>query len=108
MTISAIRQSAVGLRLVNLTRDLSTRPRAFERLGTLKAETDPIADIDRDLQETKAVNADLAEQASQSGEAEKYARGMLKLITKRPDDLLHLKRHWRQPIRRPDCSDSRR
>ena len=55
MTISAIRQSAVGLRLVNLTRDLSTRPRAFERLGTLKAETDPFADIDRDLQETKAV-----------------------------------------------------
>ena len=99
MTISAIRQSAVGLRLVNLTRDLSTRPRAFERLGTLKAETDPIADIDRDLQETKAVIADLAEQASQDGEAEKYARGMLKLITERADDLLDLKRHWWQPIR---------
>jgi hypothetical protein len=41
----------------------------------------------------------LAEQASQSGKAEKYARGMLKLITERPDDLLDLKRHWWQPIR---------
>ena len=99
MTIGAIRQSAVGLRLVNLTRYLSARLRAFERLGTLKAETNPIADIERDLQETKAVIADLAEQASQGGEAKKYARGMLKLITKRRDDLLHLKRQWKQPIR---------
>jgi hypothetical protein len=65
---------------------------------TLKAETNPIADIERDLQETKAVIADLAEQPSQGGEAEKYARGMLKLITKRRDDLLHLKRQWKQPI----------
>ena len=83
MTIRAIRQSAIGLRHANLTRDLPTRPSAFERLGTLKAEADPLTDIARDLQETRAIIADLNQQISLGGEAEKYARGMLKLMTKR-------------------------
>jgi hypothetical protein len=98
MTIRAIRQSAVGLRHVNLTQDLPTGPSAFERLGTLKA-TDPLADINRDLRETKAVIADLNEQISLGGEAEKYARGMLKLMTKHRNDLLRLRHQWKQPIR---------
>jgi hypothetical protein len=99
MTIRAIRQSAIGLRHANLTRDLPTRPSAFERLGTLKAEADPLADIERDLQETIAIIVDLNQQISLGGEAEKYARGMLKLMTKRRDDLLRLKSQWKQPIR---------
>ena len=97
MTIRAIRQSAIGLRHANLTRDLPTRPSAFERLGTLKA--DPLADIERDLQETIAIIVHLNQQISLGGEAEKYARGMLKLMTKRRDDLLRLKSQWKQPLR---------
>jgi hypothetical protein len=91
MTIRAIRQSAIGLRHANLTRDLPTRPSAFERLGTLKAEADPLTDIARDLRETRAIIADLNQQISLGGEAEKYARGMLKLMTKHRSDLLRLK-----------------
>jgi hypothetical protein len=99
MTIGAIRQSAIGLRHANFTRDLPTRPSAFERLGTLKAEADPLADIERDLQETRAIIAELTEQVLLGGEAEKYARGMLKLMTKHRSDLLRLKHQWKQPIR---------
>jgi hypothetical protein len=39
MTIRTIRQSAIGLRHANLTRDLPTRPSAFERLTLLKQRT---------------------------------------------------------------------
>jgi hypothetical protein len=99
MTIRAIRQCAIGLRHANLTRDLPTRPSAFERLGTLKAEADPLTDIARDLRETRAIIADLNQQISLGGEAEKYARGMLKLMTKHRSDLLRLKRQWKEPIR---------
>jgi hypothetical protein len=99
MTIRAIRQSTVGIRHANLSRDLPTGPSAFERLGTLKAETDPLADIDRDLQETRAVIAELRAQTSLGGEMEKYARGMLRLMTKHRRDLLRLKSQWKQPIR---------
>jgi hypothetical protein len=100
MTIRAIRQCAIGLgRHANLTRDLPTRPSAFERLGTLKAEANPFADIERDLEETKAVIADLTERIAQGGEVERYARGMLRLMNVRRDDLLQLKRQWKQPIR---------
>jgi hypothetical protein len=97
MTIRAIRQTAIGLRHANLTRELPTRPSAFERLGTLKA--DPLADIERDLQEIRTIIAELTEQVSLGGEAEKYARGMLKLMKKRRNDLLRLKSQWKQPIR---------
>jgi hypothetical protein len=72
MTIRDIRQTAIGLRHANLTRDLPTRPSAFERLGTLKAEADPLADIERDLQEIRTIIAELTEQVSLGGEAEKY------------------------------------
>jgi hypothetical protein len=99
MTIRAIRQSAIGLRHANLTRDLPTRPSAFERLGTLKAEADPLADIARDLRETRAIIVDLNQQISLGGEPEKYARGMLKLMTRHRRDLLRLKRQWKKPIR---------
>jgi hypothetical protein len=58
MTIRAIRQTAIGLRHANLTRDLPTGPGAFERLGTLNVVSDPVADIERDLEETRAVIAD--------------------------------------------------
>jgi hypothetical protein len=64
MTIRAIRQSGIGLSHANLTRDLPTRPSAFERLGTLKAEVDPLADIARDLRETRAIIVDLNQQIS--------------------------------------------
>jgi hypothetical protein len=60
-----VRQSVVGFPHANLTRDLPTVPSAFERLGTLKAEADPLADIERDLRETGAVIADLTEQVAQ-------------------------------------------
>jgi hypothetical protein len=96
MTTRAIRQTAIGLRHANLTRD---RPSAFERLGTLKAEADPLANIERDLQEIRTIIAELTEQVSLGGEAEKYARGMLKLMKKRRNDLLRLKSQWKQPIR---------
>jgi hypothetical protein len=99
MTTRAIRQSAIGMRHANLTRDLPTRPSAFEHLGTLKDETDPLADIERDLEDTRAVMTDLLAQAKQGGEVEKYARGMLRLITRRQYDLLQLRRQWTQPIR---------
>lgn len=99
MTVRAIRQSAIGMRHANLTRDLPTGPSAFERLGTLKAKTDPLADIARDLQETRAVIAELRGQALLGGEVEKYARGMLRLMTKHRRDLLCLKSQWKQPIR---------
>src|ERR1700751_930244 len=99
MTIRAIRQSAIGLRHANLTRDLPTQPSAFERLGTLKAEVDPLADIARDLRETRAIIVDLNQQISLGGEPEKYARGMLKLMTKHRSDLLRLKHQWKEPIR---------
>jgi hypothetical protein len=99
MTVRAIRQSVIGMRHANLTRDLPTGPSAFERLGTLKAETDPLADIERDLQETRAVIAELRGQALLGGVPEKYARGMLKLMTRRRRDLLRLKRQWKEPIR---------
>ena len=99
MTIRAIRQSAIGLRHANLTRDLPTRPSAFERLGTLKAEADPLTDIARDQRETRAIIADLNQQISLGGEAEKHAKGMLKLMIRHRRDLLHLKSQWKQPIR---------
>jgi hypothetical protein len=78
MTTKAIRQSAIGYRHVNLTRDLPTGPSAFERLGTLNLVADPLADIERNLEETRAVIADLQEQVAQGGEVERYARGMLR------------------------------
>ena len=99
MTIRAIRQTAIGLRHANLTRDLPTRPSAFERLGTLNAEADPLAKIERDLQETRAIIAEFTKRLSLGGEAEKYATGMLKLMKKRRNDLLRLKSQWKQPIR---------
>jgi hypothetical protein len=89
MTFRAIRQSAIGLRHANLTRDLLTKPSAFEPLGTVRAKSDPLADIERDLRETEGAIADLAEQVAQGGEAKKYAGGFLKLMTKRHDDLMH-------------------
>jgi hypothetical protein len=99
MTMKAIRQSAIGYRHVNLTRDLPAGPSAFERLGTLNVVSDPVADIERDLEETRVVIAELTEQRAQGGEVERYARGMLKLMNVRRSDLLQLKKQWKQPIR---------
>jgi hypothetical protein len=48
---------------------------------------------------SKAIIVDLKQQISLGGEAEKYARGMLKLMTRHRCDLLRLERQWKEPIR---------
>ena len=75
MTIRAIRQTAIGLGHANLTRDLPTRPSAFERLGTLKAEADPLADLEREvLLPSHGTSAPWAERGSGLGKSAQSSR----------------------------------
>ena len=84
---------------VNLTENLPTQPSPYERLGTLKADADPLANIERDLRETDAIIAHFEELAREPGEAQKQAHTMLKRMERKRGDILHLKAKWTQPCR---------
>ena len=68
----------------------------YERLSASHAGLDPLEHIKRELREIDDAIADLNDEATQSGEAQKYATTMLKLMTGRRTDLLAMKKKWLQ------------
>ena len=96
MPIRAIKQSALGFRHVQRA-TLPGGPSPYERLGTVHSGLDPLEHIQCDLREVEAGIADLKEQAAQPGEAQKYAKSMLKLMIRQRADLLAMKKKWLEP-----------
>jgi hypothetical protein len=92
-----LKQSALTYRHVKLVPDLPSGPSQYERLGTVHSGFDPLETIKHDLKEVESTIADLKEEASQPGEAQKYAKAMLRQLTRRRADLLELKKKWMQP-----------
>jgi hypothetical protein len=85
------RQSALAFRHVKLA---SEKPSGS--LSASHAGLDPLEHIKRELREIDGAIADLKDEATQSGEAQKYAKTMLKLLTSRRTDLLAMKKKWLQ------------
>jgi hypothetical protein len=96
MPMRAIRQSALGFRHVQRS-TLPGGPSPYERLGTIYSGLDPLANIKCDLREVEAAIADLKEEAAQPGEAQKYAKNMLKLMIGKRADLIAMKKKWLEP-----------
>ena len=90
------RQSALAFRRVKLASEKPSGPAPYERLSTSHAGLDPLEHIKRELREIDDAIADLKDEATQSGEAQKYAKTMLKLMTGRRTDLLAMKKKWLQ------------
>ena len=89
------RQSALAFRRVKLASEKPSGPAPYERLSTSHAGLDPLEHIKRELREIDDAIADLKDEATQSGEAQKYAKTMLiKLMTGRRTDLLAMKKKW--------------
>jgi hypothetical protein len=89
------RQSAFALRHVKLGSETRSGPAPYERLS-VHAGLDPLGPIKRELREIDDAIAGLQDEATQSGEAQKYAKTMLELLTSRRTDLLAVKRKWLQ------------
>ena len=90
------RQSALAFRHVKLASEKPSRLAPYERLSTSHAGLDPLEHIKRELREIDDAIADLKDEATQSGEAQKYAKTMFKLMTGRRTDLLAMKKKWLQ------------
>ena len=88
------RQSALAFRHVKLASEKPNGPPPYERLSASHVGLDPLEHIKRELCEIDDTIADLKEEAAQSGEAQKYAKTMLKLLTGRRTDLLAIKKKW--------------
>ena len=71
------RQSALAFRHVKLASEKPGRLAPYERLSTSHAGLDPLEHIKRELGEVDDTIADLKDEATQSGEAQKYAKTML-------------------------------
>jgi hypothetical protein len=93
----AIRVSALSFRHVNAAPAPERGPSKYERLGTIHAGFDPLENIQRELSEIDDAIADLKEQSASPGEAEKYAKQMLRQLARRRADLLELKKQWLRP-----------
>jgi hypothetical protein len=96
MPLRAIRQSALGFRHVERA-TLPGGPSPYERLGTIYSGLDPLETIKRDLTEVESTIANLKEEMVQPGEAQKYAKAILRQLTRRRADLLELKKKWLRP-----------
>ena len=90
------RQSALAFRHVKLASEKPSGSAPYERLSASHAGLDPLEHIKRELSEIDDAIADLKDEATQSGEAQKYAKTMLKLMTGRRTDLLAMKKKWLQ------------
>lgn len=88
------RQSAFSLRPFKLGSETRSRPAPYERLSTSHGGLDPLEPIKRELREIDDAITGLEDEATQSGEAQKYAKTMLKLLTSRRTDLLAMKQKW--------------
>ena len=90
------RQSALAFRHVKLASEKPNGPPPYQRLSASHVGLDPLEHIKRELREIDDAIADLKDEATQSGEAQKYAKTMLKLLTSRRTDLLAMKQKWLQ------------
>ena len=90
------RQSALAFRRVKLASEKPNEPPPYERLSASHAGLDPLEHIKRELREVDDAIASLEDEATQSSEAQKYAKTMLKLLTSRRTDLLAMKKKWLQ------------
>ena len=90
------RQSALAFRRVRLASEAPSGPAPYERLSASHGGLDPLEPIKRELREIDDAIAGLKDEATQSGEAQKYAKTMLKLLTSRRTDLLAMKQKWLQ------------
>jgi hypothetical protein len=97
MAIRAIRMSALNFRHVNAAPTPASGPSKYERLGTVHAGSDPLENTKRELADIEVNIADLKEQSTFPGEAEKYANAMLRQLRRRRADLLELKKQWLRP-----------
>ena len=90
------RQSALAFRRVKLASETPSGRAPYERLSASHAGLDPLEHIKRELREIDDAIADLKDESMQSGQAQKYAKTMLKLLTGRRTDLLAMKKKWLQ------------
>ena len=90
------RQSAFALRYVKLGSESRSGPAPYERLSASHSGLDPLEPIKRELREIDDAIDGLKDEATQSSEAQKYAKTMLNLLTSRRTDLLAMKRKWLQ------------
>jgi hypothetical protein len=90
------RQSTFAFRHVKLGSETRSGPAPYERLSASHAGLDPLAPIKRELREIDDAIVGLKDEATQSSEAQKYAKTMLKLLTSRRTDLLAMKQKWLQ------------
>ena len=86
------RQSALAFRHVKLASETPSRSAPYERLSASHAGLDPLEHIKRELREIDDAIADLKDEATQSGGAQKYD----KLLTSRRTDLPSMKKKWLQ------------
>ena len=68
----------------------------YERLSASHSGLDPLEPIKRELREIDDAIDGLKDEATQSNEAQKYAKTMLKLLTSWRTDLLAMKQKWLQ------------
>jgi hypothetical protein len=88
----AVRVSSLSFRHVNSAPKPPSGPSKYERLGTFHGGFDPLDHIERELSEIEVTIADLKEQADFPGEAQKYAKDMLRQLIRRRADLIELKK----------------